>query len=76
MGEGQAPLFPDEGGRHLQRAFRDMLADLLPPARGWSPTLRIAHFEVEAWLDAPGAEHRMRAFLQKKIDGEGIPALR
>ena len=74
-GRAKPPLFPDEGGRHLQRAFRDMLADLLPPARGWSPTLRIAHFEVEAWLDAPGAVDRMRAFLQNKIDGEGIPAL-
>lgn len=33
------PLFPDPGGRHLQRAFRDALADLLPEAHEWAPTL-------------------------------------
>jgi hypothetical protein len=36
------PLFPDAGGRHLQRAFRDALADLVPLEHGWLPTLRIA----------------------------------
>jgi hypothetical protein len=46
------PLFPMNGGRNYQRAFRDMLADVLPPARGWEPTIRIAHFEVVAWLKA------------------------
>src|SRR4051812_48075502 len=25
------PLFPEQGGRHQQRAFRDSIADLLPP---------------------------------------------
>ena len=46
------PVFPGEGGRHKQRAFRDALADLLPAVRGWMPTLRIAHFEVPWALGA------------------------
>jgi hypothetical protein len=53
------PLFPDAGGRHLQRAFRDGLADLLPSVHGWRPTLRIADFEVVDWLHAPDAANRM-----------------
>ena len=28
------PLFPGQGGRHLQRAYRDALADLLPSMHG------------------------------------------
>lgn len=50
------PLFGMENGRHRQRAFRDALADLLPPHHGWGPTIRIAHFELEPWIwrdDAP-----------------------
>lgn len=39
------PLFPGEGGRHLQRAFRDALADVVPFAHGFLPTARIAFFE-------------------------------
>jgi hypothetical protein len=53
------PLFPDAGGRHLQRAFRDGLADLLPSVHGWRPTLRIADFEVRDWLHASDAADRM-----------------
>lgn len=49
------PLFPMEGGRHRQRAFRDALADLVPGVHGWLPTLRIAEFEVDAWLWDRGA---------------------
>ncbi|CAM3422077.1 hypothetical protein OCAE111667_09150 [Occultella aeris] len=66
-GKAKPPLFPQDYGRHLQRAFRDMLADLLPPAHGWAPTLRIAHFEVEGWVDEPGAVDRMRTLLQGKL---------
>ena len=50
------PLFGMDNGRHRQRAFRDALADLLPPLHGWGPTIRIAHFELEPWVwrdDAP-----------------------
>lgn len=50
------PMFGMENGRHRQRAFRDALADLLPPLHGWGPTIRIAHFELEPWVwrdDAP-----------------------
>ncbi|SNQ49414.1 conserved hypothetical protein [Frankia canadensis] len=40
------PLFPGPGGRHRQRAFRDALADLVPPQHGWLPTVRIADFQI------------------------------
>jgi hypothetical protein len=72
-GKPKPPLFPQEGGRHLQRAFRDMLADLLPPSRGWAPTLRIAHFEVEGWLESVEAPERMQALLQSKLAAENSP---
>lgn len=36
-GKAKPPLFPGDGGRRLQRAFRDMLADLLPPAQVGPP---------------------------------------
>lgn len=60
------PLFPHTGGRHLQRAFRDMLADVLPPLHGYEPTLRIAHFEVKPWLGHEGDRIRMRDLLRSK----------
>lgn len=60
------PLFPEPGGRHLQRAFRDSLADLLPGQHGWAPTLRIGDFEVLGWLNEPEATDRMRALLAHK----------
>lgn len=54
------PLFPMELGRNYQRAFRDMLADLLPPVHGWQPTMRIGHFEVESWMDDRSAQECKR----------------
>ena len=47
------PLFPGEGGRHRQRAFRDFLADYLPAMRdGWYPTARINDGEAKVALGA------------------------
>lgn len=43
------PLFPNDGGRHQQRAFRDFLADYMPTLReAWLPTVRIHYKEVGA----------------------------
>jgi hypothetical protein len=61
------PLFPDAGGRHLQRAFRDALADVLPLDYGFLPTLRIADFEVEAWIGTSSARKQMEDLLASKI---------
>jgi hypothetical protein len=58
------PLFPGENGRHRQRAFRDTLADIVPLAHGWVPTLRIGFYEVKDWLFAPDAPDRMAALLE------------
>jgi len=69
FGKPKPPLFPGEGGRHRQRAFRDALCDILPPARGFLPTLRIADFEVAGWLYGPDARERMAAFLDKRVAG-------
>jgi hypothetical protein len=70
------PLFPGDGGRHSQRAFRDALADLLPPAHGWRPTLRIGYFEVEPWIWGPRAESRMASFVHQRLtDGGGSEAM-
>ncbi len=60
-------LFPEAGGRHLQRAFRDALADLVPPEHGWAPTLRIAYWEVEPWLEREDAATRMVDLLDRKL---------
>ncbi|WP_081438754.1 hypothetical protein [Pseudofrankia asymbiotica] len=68
-GKPKPPLFPALGGRHLQRAFRDLLADLLPPMNGLRPTLRIGHFEVELWLSSADAQERMRLLLTRKLTG-------
>jgi hypothetical protein len=65
------PLFPGANGRHRQRAFRDALCDLLPPLYGFSPTLRIADFEVRAWINGPGAEERLAELVDGKIRGSG-----
>jgi hypothetical protein len=67
FGRPRPPLFPHEDGRHRQRAYRDALADLLPAAHGWLPTLRIADFEVEAWIHARGAKARMAALLATRL---------
>jgi hypothetical protein len=61
------PLFPGEGGRHRQRAFRDALADILPLSRGWAPTLRIGFFEVEGWIFGPSAKTEMRRLLAERL---------
>lgn len=60
------PLFPEPGGRHQQRAFRDALTDLLPELHGWAPTVRIAYFEVRGWINGPTAVARMRELLQAR----------
>src|SRR5439155_24449544 len=62
------PLFPMDGGRHLQRAFRDALADLLPPLHGFAPTVRIADFEVIPWIwDERGATARLRRLMENRL---------
>jgi hypothetical protein len=62
------PLFPMDGGRHRQRAFRDALADLLPSVHGYAPTLRIADFEVEPWIwDSRGASTRLRLLIEERL---------
>ncbi len=61
------PLFPEPGGRHQQRAFRDAIADLVPLEYGYAPTLRIAHFEV-AWLGTPREEAQCRRLLASRLD--------
>jgi hypothetical protein len=67
FGTPKPPLFPGEGGRHRQRAFRDALCDILPPDHGFLPTLRIADFEVAGWLDGPDARKRMAALLAARL---------
>jgi hypothetical protein len=67
FGRPRPPLFPHEDGRHRQRAYRDALADVLPAEHGWLPTLRIAGFEVEAWLHARGANARMGELLATRL---------
>jgi len=44
------PLFPGVNGRHRQRAYRDVLADLLPPLHGFLPRARIGYFEAGSVL--------------------------
>ncbi len=60
------PLFPNAGGRHRQRAFRDALADILPPEHGLQPTLRIADFEVP-WIGTVCSSKLMEDLLNQKI---------
>lgn len=66
-GRAKPPPFPEPGGRHLQRAFRDALADLLPAEHVWAPTLRIADFEVQDWIQGPTATARMRKLLDERF---------
>jgi hypothetical protein len=61
-------LFPQEDGRHRQRAFRDALADVLPRRPRLLPTLRIADFEVEGWLGQRGAKARVAALITDRIE--------
>lgn len=65
FGKPRPPLFPAEYGRHMQRAFRDTLADLLPPEHAFEPTLRIGDFEVLPWIYTNDAEARMRDLLDE-----------
>lgn len=67
FGRPKPPLFPGDGGRHRQRAFRDALCDILPPDHGFLPTLRIADFEVAVWLRAPDARERMTQLVDERI---------
>jgi len=67
FGKPRPPLFPGDGGRHRQRAFRDALADLLPAVHGWLPTLRIADFEVEGWIYGSDAGDRMNDLLAERL---------
>ena len=67
FGKPKPPLFPAEHGRHMQRAFRDMLADPLPPEHGFARTLRIADFEVLGWLYSARAEARMETLLEGRL---------
>ena len=65
------PLFPMDGGRHRQRAFRDALADLLPASHGYAPTLRIADFEVEPWIwDGRGAIVHLGSLIEQRMAAE------
>lgn len=66
-GRAAAPLFPMPGGRHRQRAFRDALADLLPPLYDYAPTLRIAYFEVEPWIWERGAVRSLRELVGPRL---------
>jgi hypothetical protein len=61
------PLFPGDGGRHRQRAFRDALCDIVPLSHGFEPTLRIAYFEVLDWLTFSDAPKRMKDLLDRKL---------
>jgi hypothetical protein len=61
------PLFPATNGRHRQRAFRDSLCDLLPDIHGFGPTIRIADFEVEAWIWLADAPERLRPLLADRV---------
>jgi hypothetical protein len=65
--KAKPPLFSGLNGRHLQRAFRDALCDLIPPLHGFAPTLRIADFEVKSWIYGNDAEGRMHELLSTRL---------
>jgi len=67
FGKPKPPLFPHEDGRHRQRAYRDALADVLPVVHGWLPTLRVAGFEVEAWIFERDAPARLAELLVTRL---------
>lgn len=67
FGAPKPPLFPGPGGRHRQRAFRDALTDLLPAEHGFLPTLRVAYFEVEDWINDPDSEERFETLLRDRL---------
>jgi hypothetical protein len=59
-------LFPGAGGRHRQRAFRDALADLLPPEHGWHPTVRISDSEVSVLAYGADPAGGLRTLLSER----------
>jgi len=63
------PLFPGDAGRHRQRAFRDALADLLPPEYDWRPTVRISDNEASNLAYGGDPAGGLRALLA----GRGVP---
>jgi hypothetical protein len=67
FGRPKPPLFPGEGGRHRQRAFRNALTAILAPHHGFAPTLRIADFEVKDWINLPDRVDRMRRLLSTRL---------
>jgi hypothetical protein len=67
FGKPKPPLFPGDGGRHRQRAFRDALCDIVPLEHGFLPTLRIADFEVSSWLHTGDARERMASVLDGRL---------
>ncbi|MYR58902.1 hypothetical protein GTY54_22550 [Streptomyces sp. SID625] len=66
------PLFPGDGGRHRQRAFRDALADLLPAEHGWLPTIRISDTEADGVITAPNPASSLSTLLGER----GVPGHR
>jgi hypothetical protein len=67
FGAPKPPLFPGDGGRHRQRAFRDALCDILPLQHGWQPTLRVADFEVADWIFTSDARRRLEELLRSRL---------
>ena len=63
------PLFRGQLGRHRQRAFRDALADILPPVHGYLPTLRIGDDAVASWLKQGGVERGLANVLRSSFAG-------
>lgn len=61
------PLFPDENGRHQQRAFRDSLTDILPLEYGFLPTLRVGDFEIREWIHESDAQDRMQELVESRL---------
>jgi transposase len=55
------------GARVAQIDIARKLTDLLPALHGWLPTLRIADFEVKAWIYDRGAHPRMADLLAKRL---------
>jgi hypothetical protein len=62
------PLFPDPGGRHRQRAFRDFLADVLPIAHGWLPTMRVSDDEARTVLAGSNPRARLAELVSAKAN--------
>ncbi|MFD5921095.1 hypothetical protein ACFVYP_33845 [Kitasatospora sp. NPDC058201] len=71
--EPRPPLFPGDGGRHRQRAFRDAPADLLPAEHGWLPTVRISDTEVGSVITAPNPASSLSTLLgERGVPGHGL----